>query len=109
MVSIETTRLVIDFYRHNENSRIMPGMKDRISIKKNVYQQKRLIVCTLEKLHSAFRQQQQQEHKIGFSKFCMLRSKWCILAGSSGTDSVCVCTIHQNIILLLHAIQMKET
>ena len=39
----------------------------------------------------------------------MLRSKSCILAGSSGTHSVCVCTIHQNVILLLHAAQTEET
>ena len=28
LVPIETTQLVIDFYQHDENSRIMPGMKD---------------------------------------------------------------------------------
>lgn len=38
----------------------------------------------------------------------MLRPKWCILAGSAGTHSVCVCSIHQNITLLLHAAQIKE-
>ena len=27
--------------------------------------------------------------------------KWCVLAGSSGTHSVCVCTYHQDMKLLL--------
>ena len=43
--------------------------------------------------------------KIGFSKFCSLRPKWCVIAGSSGTHSVCVCTIHQNTILLVDALR----
>jgi hypothetical protein len=33
--------------------------------------------------------------KIGFSKFCELRPKHCILAGASGTHSVFVHTIYQ--------------
>ena len=36
------------------------------------------------------------DFKIGFSKFCELRPKWCITVNSSGTHSVCVCTYHQN-------------
>ena len=42
--------------------------------------------------------------KLGFSKFCTFRPKWCVLAGSSGTHSVCVYSIHQNAILLVDAI-----
>ena len=38
---------------------------------------------------------------VGFSKFCELRPKWCITVGSSGTHRICVCTIHQNIKLML--------
>ena len=30
--------------------------------------------------------------KIGFTKFAMLRPRECILAGASGTYSVCLCT-----------------
>ena len=32
------------------------------------------------------------DRKIGVAKFAELRPKHCILAGASGTDSVCVCT-----------------
>ena len=47
--------------------------------------------------------------KIGFSKFCCLRPKWCVSAGSAGTHSVGVCTHHQNAILLLNAISWDIT
>ena len=43
------------------------------------------------------------DEKIGFSQVCELRPKWCVSAGTSGIRAVCVCTIHQNIVLLLHA------
>jgi len=46
--------------------------------------------------------------KIGFSKFADLRPKHCILAGASGTHSVCVCTIHQNVKLLMMEMQLPE-
>ena len=101
---------VINFYCDNEFTRIMPGISDRISIKKNVYEQKRLILCTLRELHVAFREKYPQD-KISFSKFCTLRPKWCVTAWCSGTHSVCVCTIHQNVILqiVIDAAQIEET
>ena len=82
-------------------------MKDRISVGKKQYEQKRLILCTLKELYLAFKESN-PEVKVGFSKFCTLRPKWCVGAGSSGSHSVCVCTIHQNVILLLHAAQLEE-
>lgn len=45
---------------------------------------------------------------IGFSKFAELRPKYCILAGASGTHSVCVCTIHQNVKLMLLGERLHE-
>ena len=46
------------------------------------------------------------EIKLGFSKFCSLRPKWCILAGTAGTHSVCVCVIHQNMKLLVAPVRL---
>lgn len=37
-----------------------------------------------------------------------LRPKWCVLAGASGTHLVCVCTIHQNVILLIHGAGIEK-
>ena len=46
--------------------------------------------------------------EVGFSKFCQLRPKWCVLAGSASTHAVCVCSIHQNVELLLQAANIEE-
>lgn len=96
-----TVQLVKTFYEDDEHSRIMPGKKDYVSIKKNVHMQKRLLLCNLKELFVAFKTKN-PEIKIGFSRFCTLRPKWCITVGASGTHSVCVCAIHQNLKLLLH-------
>lgn len=81
----------------------MPGKKDYVSIKKNVHVQKRLLLCNLKELYAAFRNKN-PEVIVGFSRFCTLRPKWCITVGASGTHSVCVCSIHQNLKLLLHPV-----
>ncbi|XP_047123804.1 uncharacterized protein LOC124806738 [Hydra vulgaris] len=96
-----TVQLVKTFYKDDEHSCIMPGKKDYVSIKKNVHMQKRLLLCNLKELFVAFKTKN-PEIKIGFSRFCTLRIKWCITVGASGTHSVCVCAIHQNLKLLLH-------
>ena len=46
------------------------------------------------------------EMKIGFSKFADLRPEYYVLAGSSGTHSVCVCTVHQNVKLMAYAVDI---
>ena len=46
--------------------------------------------------------------KITFSKFDSLRPKWCITVGSKGTYSVCVCTAHQNVKLLLSSVNLSK-
>ena len=51
----EIKNIVIDFYCDNENTRIMPGTRDKVSIAPNVYEQKRLILCTLKELYASFK------------------------------------------------------
>lgn len=53
------------------------------------------------------RQQKNVEYKISFSAFAKLKPKNCILAGAAGTHSVCVCVIHQNVKLMLDAIDVE--
>ena len=95
--------LLNSFYEDDEYSRLMPGKKDFVSIGSKKHVQKRLLLCNLKELYSAFKQRH-ADVKIGFSKFCSLRPKWCVLAGAAGTHSVCVCTYHQNTKLLVSAI-----
>ena len=46
--------------------------------------------------------------KVGFSKFAMLCPSEYVLAGSSRTHSVCMCTIHQNIKLTMIGAKMAK-
>ena len=102
-LSNEVVSAVVDFCNDDEYSRQMPGKKDCFSVGKNVCKQKRHILCNLKELYVPFKNTN-PEMKIGFLKFCTLRLKYCFLAGASGTHSVCVCTIHQNVKLLLQPI-----
>lgn len=70
--------------------------------------QKRLIFCDLREIYSCFKWEY-LDVKLGFSKFCCLKPKWCVLAGSAGTYTVFVCSIHQNVKLLLDTTTIEES
>lgn len=82
----------------------MPGKKDFVSIKNEdgsrTQVQKRLILSNLKELFQRFRDEHSDE-TVGFSKFASLRPRNCVLAGASGTHTICVCVIHQNIKLMM--------
>ena len=107
-LSAEVVNQVRCFYESDDISRIMPGKKDTVAVRvgnKKMACQKRLILCNLDEAYRIFKDKY-PELKIGFSKFAELRPKYCVLAGSSGTHSVCVCTIHQNVKLMMHAVDI---
>ena len=64
---------------------------------------KNLLLYNLKELYSAYTSHY-PKNKIGFLKFASLCHKWCSLDGPKETHSVCVCTIHQNLKLMLSAI-----
>ena len=106
MLSDSTFTLVTRFFEDDEYSRVIPGKKDFISIGSKQHMQKCLLLCNHKELHSAFKEKH-VDVKIGFSTFCSLRPKWCVLAGAAGTHSVCVCTYHQNGDLLVSAVDWE--
>ena len=63
--------------------------------------QKRLILCNLKELYEQFKTLYRGTI-VRFSIFAMLRPKECVLAGSCGTHSVCVCSLHQNAKLMFY-------
>lgn len=65
------------------------------------------MLCNLKETFYAFKEIYIQV-KLGFSIFAALRPPYCILAGSSGTHTVCVCKTHQNIKLLLQALDLES-
>lgn len=102
-----TVTLIKTFYESDEVSRVMPGRKDCISLKTDngrIAVQKRLVLSNLREVYNLFKEQHPNS-KVGFSKFASLRPKNCVLAGASGTHSVCVCEIHQNVKLMLEALR----
>ena len=103
---VSTCNLVKEFYY--ENSRVLPGMKDTVSIKRNVKVQKRLILCNLNELYAEF-QKTHPAIKLGLAKFCQLRPKECVTVGASGSHSVCVCAIHKNVELMHFALNIKQS
>ncbi|XP_074112073.1 uncharacterized protein LOC141535826 isoform X2 [Cotesia typhae] len=103
-LSVEVSSAVINFYNDDEMSSPMPGKKDFVSLRNDdgtkIQIEKRLVLCNLKELHKIF-QSRFPGIKIGFSSFASLRPKHCILAGGSGTHTVCVCSIHQNVKLMI--------
>ena len=67
---------------------MLVGVKEYIN--KNFAACKRF--CNLQELYTAFKEKHPNVN-IGFSKFCAMRPKWCVLAGSKMTQSVCLCCV----------------
>lgn len=79
-LSSETEAFVVKFYESDDMSRLMQGVRDCVSIQvndKNVVIQKRLLLCNFNELFAEF-QSQNENVKVGFSKFCELRPKSCV-------------------------------
>lgn len=101
---------VKDFYNSDDVSRVMPGRKDFVAMTvngKKEHVQKRLVLMNLKECYELFKKTESAA-KIGFSKFAELRPKNCILAGGNGTHSVCVCTTHQNVKLMIVGGKLKD-
>ena len=75
-------------YEDDEYSHLIPGIKDKISLGKNLHRQKRLMLSTVKELYSIFKENHSKV-KIELTKFQLLKSKWCIAPGSVGTH-MCV-------------------
>ena len=104
----ETINKIKSFYCDDEFSRQLPGKKDSVSIGRNNHCAKRLLLCNLKELYATYRGTY-PEDKAAFSKFASLRPKWCTLVGPKGSHSVCVCSIHQNLKLMLSAIGLEKS
>ena len=101
----ETLHVVTKVYEDDSFSMQVPEKKNLLAsvkeyLNKNFATCKSL--CDFQKLYTAFKENHPNVN-IGFSKFCTLRPKWCVLADSKVTHSVCVCSAHQNVVLLVHA------
>ncbi|KAK3917885.1 DNA replication and repair protein RecF [Frankliniella fusca] len=105
-VNEATKALIKSYYCSDENSKVMPGSRDCVSISKGVYEQKRLLLSNIPELYEAFKNDN-DGLKVGKSIFWSLKPKCCVSAGQAGTHEQCVCQTHQNFKLLSHALNMK--
>lgn len=106
----KTVDKVKAFYNDDDNSRVMASTSDTVSMmvnNKKIPVQKRLLLQSLKELHELYKETHPND-PVSFSIFCKLRPKNCILPGSSGTHSTCVCVCHQNVKLMLEAINLKQ-
>lgn len=110
-LTTDTENIVKAFYNDDENSRIMPGKQDFVSLKRDYesreHVQKRLVLCNLSELYARFKSEYPGV-KIGLSKFSQLIPRNGVLAGASGTHTVCVCVHHENVNLMLDAINIQK-
>ena len=96
------------FYESDEASRMCPGRKDYVTatdsdgVKVRVQKRLKDVEGTILSL------QDLRNPKIGFSTFASLRPKHCVLAGSAGTHTVCVCTYHRNPKLIPAALGLPD-
>lgn len=110
-ISADDEAKVVGFYESDSVSRICPGMKDYVVVKDTegtkTRVQKRLILGTLKEIFELFKADQSNP-KMSFSSFAALRPKHCVLAGSSGTHNVCVCSHHENVKLMVDALSVTD-
>ena len=89
----------------------MPEKKEYVNVSKGVHH-KNFAACkslwNLRELYTAFKEKYPNVN-IGSSKMCALRPRWSVLAGSKMTHSVCVCSAHQNVVLLVDAMDWVLT
>ena len=77
----------------------MPEKKDYVRVSKGVH---------LQELYTAFIEKHPNVN-ISFSKSCALKPKWRVLAGPKMTHSACVCSAHQNVVLLVDVMDSDLT
>lgn len=108
-MSDELKKAVVDYYCNDDVSRVLPGINDCVTVNREKVQ-KRLMMCTLRECHAGYNEHHagDESKKISFSQFALLRPKNCVQPGSSGTHAVCVCTIHQNVKLIIHGANISS-
>lgn len=89
---------VTEFYENDESSRMCPGKRDTVTLKKNK-KQKRYLNYSLKDLYKKF----SSSHpglKISYALFCKLRPFY-VLIPKLASRSTCLCITHANMALII--------
>lgn len=100
--------LITEFYTRDDNSRVLPGKKQTVTLRKNK-KQKRILLDSLKNLHQKYLAENQHK-QISYSLFCKMKPFWIKIPTEADRDT-CICKVHSNIEMLtktLHHLQLKE-
>ena len=110
-ISQETKQTVLTFYKSEEISRLLSGKKDCVSIrlqdKTKIKKQKQLLLSNISEIYAQFKKEN-PDRKICFSTFALLCLKWYIPVGATGILNICICNYHQNVKLMLVAMNSSS-
>ena len=107
----DTKNKICSFYLRDDISWQAPGRKDRVIIRERdangkkikIYMQCKYMLMSLAEAHQLYLEEN-PDYCVGRSKFCQLRPKNIKLFDKM-PHSVCVCMYHENIRLLLNALE----
>ena len=72
----------------------------------NLHKQKHLVLCNFKELYQQIKSKS-PNYMIEFSQFPSLQPKWRVAIAAPGTQSVCVYSFHQTVVLLCSASRLK--
>jgi hypothetical protein len=96
-------KVVEDFLRREDNSKMQPGKQDTKTIKKGEKVQTYILSDYLTNLYAKFKAENPTIN-ISFTSFCRSRPKY-VLTTAFSSRSSCLCTKHQNASLTLKALR----
>ena len=99
------SKYVAAFLEKDENSRVCPGKKDTITLKKSK-KQKRLLNDSLFNLHKTFILENTHV-KLSYASFCKLRPFW-IVSPKVTDRNTCLCSVHENMALITRKLYQNK-
>ena len=105
-LSKEEIKLVEEFFKRDDISRMCPGKKDFVSVKTpegRELRQKRLLLLNVNEVYQLFKKEE-PGLKIGKSKFASLRPRQ-VISMSIRDQEVCMCKYHENINMILDGLK----
>ena len=96
-ISQEVKTQIREYYLDEKNSKILPGIKDTVSVKTpdgRIKQRKQLLLSTIENAYKQFIED--TGTTVSLESFRKLRPKNVVLITSAGVHSICCCVLCEN-------------
>jgi hypothetical protein len=92
------------FFERDENSRVTPGIKQTITVRK-MKKQKRLLTASLQELYDRY--VTETKEKISYSSFCRRKPFW-VIAPKESDRETCACKLHENTQLMADTLLKRD-